>query len=131
MASEAQNGSQEELPLYPFELRFEPTPGVKQIFALANLAGYTDFRLPFALVPPGPPIFQVYARDRPEILGGLEVPIASIVITSEIVPSKWGDEGMFFRHERYDADLRMRPDWKPFVKKYKPPEEENGAVFDD
>ena len=112
-----------KLPIYPWSLRFKPHPKVKKIMMAANLGGYADFRLPLALIPPGTPLFYVYARDRPLMLGGIEKKIATIMIASEITPSKWGDECMFFRHEKYDADLRMRPEWKPFVPKYEPPEE--------
>ena len=117
MASQDQKGEMSKLPIYPWSLRFKPHPKVKKIMKVANLGGYADFRLPLALIPPGTPLFYVYARDRPLMLGGIEKKIATIMIASEITPSKWGDECMYFRHEKYDADLRMRPEWKIFVPK--------------
>ena len=34
---------------------------------------------------------------------------------TQLVTSQWADEYMFFKHQRFDDDLRMRPEWKPFT----------------
>ena len=42
---------------------------------------------------------QVYALDKPEELGGEERMIGELVLTSNLTTSKWGDTGLFFRHQ--------------------------------
>jgi len=32
-----------------------------------------------------------------------------------MVTSYWGDEHMFFRHQRMDDDLKLRPEWVPYT----------------
>ena len=34
---------------------------------------------------------------------------------STLVTSNWGDEHMFFRHQRMDDDLKIRPEWEPYT----------------
>ena len=34
---------------------------------------------------------------------------------STLVTSHWGDEHMFFRHQRMDDDLKLRPEWEPYT----------------
>ena len=35
-----------------------------------------------------------------------------------MVTSNWGDEHMFFRHQRMDDDLKYKPEWEPYESKY-------------
>ena len=37
---------------------------------------------------------------------------------SELKTSNWGDEHLYFRHERMDDDLALRPEWVPYTPKY-------------
>lgn len=32
-----------------------------------------------------------------------------------MVTSYWGDEHMYFRHQRMDDDLKIRPEWEPYT----------------
>ena len=48
----------------------------------------------------------------PEDLGGTETLIGALVTASEITTSNWGDEHMYFRHQRMEEDLTIRPEWK-------------------
>ena len=43
--------------------------------------------------------YQVFAIDKPEELGGEESMIGELVLTSNLTTSKWGDTGLFFRHQ--------------------------------
>ena len=51
--------------------------------------------------------------NAPEELGGTETKIAEVVTASELTTSNWGDEKMFFRHERMENDLAFHPEWEP------------------
>ena len=41
-----------------------------------------------------------------------------MVTQSECVTSYFGDEHLFFRHQRMDDDLKLRPEWEPYTPKY-------------
>ena len=32
-----------------------------------------------------------------------------------MVTSFWGDDHMFFRHQRMDDDLKLKPEWEPYT----------------
>jgi len=34
---------------------------------------------------------------------------------SQLVTSYWGDEHMYFRHQRFDDDLKLHPEWEPYT----------------
>ena len=63
----------------------------------------------------GSTLYEVYAWDAPEELGGTEAFIANIVTDSEVTTSRWGDEHLEFRHQRYEDDLAYRPEWTPYI----------------
>lgn len=44
--------------------------------------------------------------------------IGSIVLASPLTTSNWGDEHMYFRHERMDDDLKLKPEWEQYAPKY-------------
>ena len=35
-----------------------------------------------------------------------------------MVTSFWGDDHMFFRHQRMEDDLKLRPEWEPYTPKF-------------
>ena len=71
-------------------------------------------------IPANSTLFDVYATDLPTELGGTEKLIAHMVTQSDLVTSNWGDEHMFFRHQRMDDDLKLRPEWEPYTPNPKP-----------
>ena len=73
MASYAQDGSAEASPVFPWKLRFSPADFG---FPATVAEGYTDFKSDLATIPAGSKIFDVYAWDNPEELGGTEKKIA-------------------------------------------------------
>lgn len=66
-------------------------------------------------IPVGTVLYEVWARDVPEELGGTEVKIAEIITDSIVTPSLYGDEHFAFRHQRYEDDLIYHPEWEPYV----------------
>jgi len=42
-----------------------------------------------------------------------------MVTGSTMVTSNFGDEHMFFRHQRMDDDLKIRPEWEPYTPVFK------------
>lgn len=66
-------------------------------------------------------LFDVYALDEPIGLGGEEKLIGRINTKSITVPSFYGDTGLFFRHMRFNDDLRRRPEWFDHVEIFEDP----------
>jgi len=105
-ATHGSDGAREENPLFPYKLRFSPST------SLQFPDTYTDpVSSQLASISPGSVIYTVYAMDKPEEQGGQEARVAELIATSTIVPSKWGDQHLFFRHQDMAEDLRLRPEW--------------------
>jgi len=81
-------------------------------------AGYSDFLTDLESIPSGSVLYDIFAMDKPEELGGSEKKIGQLKTVSELTSSKWGDEHLYFRHERMDDDLALRPEWEPYTPKY-------------
>ena len=116
MASYTQDGQAEEAAVFPWSMRF--VPGGTTSFPSTVANGYTDFRTDLASIPSGTTLYTVYAMDAPKELGGTETKIAEVVTASELTTSNWGDEKMYFRHERMEDDLAIHPEWEPYTPKY-------------
>lgn len=110
-ASVTQEGVAEEQPVFPWKLRFEPAT------AYANpIEDNNQFDLQQTLkeIPAGV-IYKVFAWDKPVELGGTETLIGELATESQLVTSNWADEHMYFRHQRFDEDLQLHPEWKQFT----------------
>ena len=115
MASKTQDGKS-ETPVFPWSLRFEPNSAFK--FPSTVAAGYVDFMKDLATIKSGTVLYTVYAMNKPKELGGTELKIAQIRTTSQMTTSNWSDEHLFFRHQRMDDDLKLKPEWLPYTPKY-------------
>ena len=72
-------------------------------------------------IPSGTHLFDVFAHDKPEELGGSEKLIGAIITTSDVVTSIYGDTRLFFRHKRFEDDLEEHPEWTPHVQTWTRP----------
>merc|ERR1719339_238220 len=99
-----ENGVETANPSFPYRLRFHPT---------GNISFPDTYARPttedLVTIPSGSVLYQVFALDVPEQLGGEEKRIADLVLTSEVVTSKWGDQPLFIRHQDMAEDLQLRP----------------------
>ena len=68
-------------------------------------------------VPKDAILYNVYATDKPTPLGGQEKLIGYLQLDGGLVPSKWGDEHLFIRHQRTNDDLKFHPDWEAYEAK--------------
>lgn len=125
MASITQEGVTED-PIFPWKLRFEPSGD----FEFPETTYDVPFEQYLQTIAAGSTLFNIYAWDQPEELGGTESLIASMVTASTMVTSKWGDEHMFFRHQRMDDDLKIRPEWEPYTPIFKVFGEDDGYLPD-
>lgn len=110
MASADQTGAVETTPNFPFRLRFQPTGEFE-----TSSDTYERFEEYLPTIPAGSVLFDIYALDQPTELGGTETKIGQLKTESTMVTSFWGDEHMFFRHQRMEDDLELRPEWEPYT----------------
>lgn len=103
-------------PVFPWSLRFKPTGNIN--FPASKMKGSKDFRKELATIPAGSVLYDVYAMNQPAELGGKETLIGSIVLKTVLTTSNWGDEHMYFRHQRMDDDFVYKPEWEPYAPKY-------------
>jgi hypothetical protein len=98
-------------------LRFEPHEDVQNRFDWATLPVADDYLSAiFDLkgVPANTNLYKVFAWDKPQKLGGKESYIGDLVMDGQFTSSKFGDEDLFFRHQRTDEDLKIHPEWTPY-----------------
>merc|ERR1711973_191906 len=95
---------------FPFMLRFKPTGEISFPDEYVN-----DWKDDLMSIPAGTTLYQVYALDEPEELGGIEAHIADLVLTSGLTTSTWGDNHLFFRHQDMADDVALRPEWKDYL----------------
>ena len=101
-----QSGQREGQNKFPFRLRFEPTSEVKGRFS-KTLAGndhmvYVD---QLKSLPANTSLYNVYAYDGPPQTTGKESLIGKLQLDGKLISSKWGDENLFFRHQKLADDL--------------------------
>ncbi len=116
MAGYDQDGNIEMNNTFPWALRFSPTG--EYSFPATKAEGYTSWIEDLKSIPSGSVLYDVYATDKPVELGGTESKIGQIKTTSALDTSNWGDEHLYFRHERMDRDLSLKPEWVPYTPKY-------------
>ena len=67
-------------------------------------------------------MFKVMAFDEPPEFGGEDRLVGWLVSRSDQIDSLWGDDELFFQHQRMDDDIMERPhyfDWLQFWPKGK------------
>jgi hypothetical protein len=104
-----QDGVRVENAVFPFLVDLEPTH-------IVNFTGIkkTNNQLlaELASIPIGSELFHVYAYASPlDKLNGTKTLLGSVTTSSACYQSLFGDENMFFRHQRMEEDFSLRPDW--------------------
>jgi hypothetical protein len=107
MALYTQEGVKVAAPIFPYSIRYQPNPALSYHDPEYTMTVFDRMRA----IPTGTVLYEVWARNKPSTLGGVERKIAEIVTKSEFTPSMWGDTRMYFRHTRHDDDFRYRPEW--------------------
>jgi len=97
---------------YPYKLVFRPTGEI--VFPDEYHGVLAD---DLATIEKDTVLWDVFAWDNPEELGGREELIGSLILTSPLVPSLWGDTKLFFRHQDMRDDFILRPEWEEFTVK--------------
>jgi hypothetical protein len=98
-------------------LRFEPHSDVKGKISNkyhGDMAYLDDLKN----IEAGSHLYNVYATHKPTQIGGKEIMIGTLKLHGDLISSKWGDENLYFRHQRMDDDLKLKPEWEPYVGRY-------------
>ena len=98
---------------FPFMVRFQPTGEISFPDEYVN-----DFLVDLTSVPAGSTLYQVWALDVPQELGGTETHIADLVLTSDMTTTTWGDKNLYFRHQDMAEDVAIRPEWEDYLDKF-------------
>lgn len=97
---------------FPFELHFAPRSGTwgepDFVHVDCDCMDYDECIHNLEAIPNGTPLFGVWARASP---GALLMPIGNITLTSKLVASAFGDEQLFFQHQRMENDFAIHPEW--------------------
>lgn len=112
-ASYSSSGAHTSSPVFPYELRLKPTG--KLSFPDTYHGLFTD---DLESIPSGSTLWEVYAFNKPCALGGTEKHIGSIIATSKQTTSQWGDKNFFVRHQKFDDDLKIHPEWAQYSSSY-------------
>ena len=100
-------------------LRFQPTAQVHSLFPKdigdKDPMIYVDQLVSIAA---NTTLYDVYAWDARKEDGGSEKLIGQLVLDGQMVRSKWGDDNLFFRHQKMDDDIKLQPSWSDYVPRW-------------
>ena len=68
-----------------------------------------DFSKQWNEIPKGTAIYSLKAHSEPADTQGT---VLGKIVVDECTTSKFGDERLFFQHQRIEEDIILRPDWK-------------------
>jgi len=102
----------------PFSLRFEPNEDVKNLIPKDKPSDYMAYVDQLVSIPDHSILYNVYAMTAPKELKGEEILIGTLVLEGKLTETSWGDEHLFYRHERADDDIKIKPEWKDYYPKY-------------
>ena len=119
MSSTDEKGQAEPSSNFPFQLRFQPHSDVHSLFP-TDLPGSDPMIYVSQLesVPANARLYDVYALDKPQGLGGSEQLIGTLVLDGKMTRSKWGDDNLYIRHQKMDEDRDIHKEWEPYIDKF-------------
>lgn len=122
IATFSENGQKVSSPKHPYGLRFAPKPAVKGVFNKLHggksFAGYDEYLETLKAVPANTVLYDVYALDAPD---GKQILIGSLELDGKLITSKFGDEMLFFRHQKMEDDFKDRPELEAVTPVFKCP----------
>ena len=98
---------------------FVPNPALKKQFSNSQPSNPMNYLDQLKAVPANSSLYTVYGWSAPPQIGGKRIEIGTLDLHGSLVTSKWGDEKLFFRHQKVDTDLKFKPGWKPYYASYK------------
>ncbi|CAK9003660.1 unnamed protein product [Durusdinium trenchii] len=97
---------------FPFVICFRPTDHVREKFQEFAEQKFEHIQEQLEVLYPKTKIYDIYVGTGPRT----ELKkVGKVVMVSKFLPSKFGDEHLFFRHDWFEEDLKLMPDWKDWV----------------
>ena len=103
VAAFTENGTKVAKPVFPFQIILKSnltTPSTND--------GKSDIFDSLTSIKKGTKIWEMYGSDCPKCAFTL---MGTIKTNSDMIKSKYADETLFFKHQRFDEDVKLRPDW--------------------
>ena len=98
----------EEVPIFPYKIALKPTGEVNFRDEPSN---NRDFLQQFVdLIPDGTTLYTFITYSDPKDVYGTEM--GKLVIVDGCYPTKFGDDELFFKHQRLEEDIALRPEWE-------------------
>lgn len=106
-----QEGQSVSQPVFPFELEFVATAAAKAASS-PHQKKNNELLKELSAIPAGTTLFEVYTYASPaDKLAGKKALLGSLSTTSQCVQSLFGDNQMYFRHQRMEEDFALAPEW--------------------
>jgi len=110
VCSWTQEGEKVTKPVFPFEIIFDPAEISFSDVKKSN----EDLLGELASIPVGSKIWNVYTYASPkDRIAGNKKFLGEMTTIEQCHPSLFGDEHMFFRHQRMEEDFALVPEWIP------------------
>jgi len=122
LAGKDQSGSKVGSPVTPFGLEFRPKSNVKGTFSRINggkkFVSHMEYMNTLKSVPKNAVLFDVYAytdiKKAPVLIGTLN-------LEGSLTPSTFGDQSLYFRHQKKADDYKLNPEHAKMTDKFKCP----------
>lgn len=101
-----QDGNEAEELVFPFKVTFEPADVSLPEEPPESLVAFVK---QFDTIAVGTSLYTLKAHADPDDVEGHV--LGKVVTTSKCVSSNFGDNGLFFQHQRIEEDRAARPDW--------------------
>jgi len=102
-----QNGHEEQSPVFPFRITFEPA---EVQFSEEKPASVQEFYDQFKAIAIGTKLYTVRMMRDPEDTEGIV--LGDIITTDNCHTSKYGDTELAFKHQWVSDDVALKPEWR-------------------
>jgi len=110
LASYDQNGRKQSSPRFPYRLIWHPSSKLHNAFP-DEPTGQPFYSQLMRALAPGEVLYELYIQAEPLQTNLQLIKLGEVVLTSEGTTSKFGDRHFFHRHQLFEDDLQLRPDW--------------------
>lgn len=97
---------------FPFVLCFRPVDDVRREMNVLDGFKFSHLQEQLFLLPHGTTIYEIYAASEPRTE---PIKIGDVVTQTKFHRSKFGDQQLFFRHDKFENDLEFKPQWRKSV----------------
>ncbi|KAL6075278.1 hypothetical protein QOT17_003685 [Balamuthia mandrillaris] len=118
MAAMQSNGKRVNNPKFPLNIIVQPNPALKRILdgnedsAVMKISEHVGKDSPLI----GKPAFRLYGLSGPNWPHNDTIDyLGDLILRSEFTTSLWGDKHLAFEQQKFDDDLALRPEWKPYI----------------